>query len=94
MDTDVKKYLEAKRLLAELEAKVAKYRGRILEDMKAKGVSRIATAEYKIAIRRVEAEHIRRADVPAELWARYSRPSISEQLVVTESKKRPENKKQ
>ena len=86
MDADVKKYLEAKRLLAELESKVAKYRARILEEMKAKGATRLATPEYKIAIRKMEAEHIRRADVPVDLWARYARPSVSEQLVVTEAK--------
>jgi hypothetical protein len=87
MDNDVKKYLEAKQLMASLEEKVAKYRQRILEQMHEMGQTKFETPQFKVQLRMMTTEHVSKKDIPPDVWVRYAKPSTIEQLVVTDSTK-------
>ena len=87
MEGDIKKYLEAKQLLASLEDKISKYRMRIIEHMHQNGQTRIETPQYKVQLRTMTTEHISKKELPVEIWSRYARPSTVEQLVVTDATK-------
>ncbi len=87
MEADIKKYLEAKQLMASLEEKIAKYRQRIIDHMHAVQAIKLDVEHYRAQLRTVTTEHISKRDVPLEIWSRFSRPSTVEQLVVVDTTK-------
>ena len=90
LQDDVKKYLEAKELLAALDKKVSKYRDRILEHMRMLKVRKVEDRAFSITLREMRSEHIYKKDVPPELWSRFAKPSTAEQVVVVDrTKPRP-----
>ncbi len=87
MESDIKKYLEAKQLMASLEEKISKYRMRILEQMHGMQQTRYETGTFKVQLRTMTTEHVSRKDLPPEIWSRFAKPSVIEQVVVTDSSK-------
>ncbi len=87
LQDDVKKYLEAKELLAALDKKVSKYRERIMGHMKMLKTQRLEDRTFTISLRQLKSEHIYRKDVPPEIWSRFAKSSTAEQLVVTDRTK-------
>ena len=87
MESDIKKYLEAKHLLASLEDKIAKYRQRILEQMHSMQQTRYETGTFRVQLRTMTTEHVSKKNLPPEIWSRFAKPSIIEQVVVTDSSK-------
>ncbi len=86
MESDIRKYIEAKKLMGSLEEKIAKYRSRIMEDLKSKGTTRMTTPDYRVSLRVMKSEHVYKRDVPPDIWDRYKRGSEVEQLVITSAK--------
>ena len=87
LQDDVKRYLEAKELMAALDKKVAKYRTRILEHMKMLRTQKIDDRAFSVTLREMRTEHIYRKDVPPEIWSRFSKTTAIEQVVVVDKTK-------
>jgi hypothetical protein len=86
-DSDIRKYLDAKAQMAHAEAKVERYRKRIIEAMNNMDRTEIKTDDYTARLRRSRMEHVYKRDVPADIWNRYKKATECVQLFVKESKK-------
>lgn len=91
-DADIRKYMEAKALMSQLESKIERYRRRILDSMKEMDVKKISTGDYTATIRTMRSEHIYKKDVPSDIWNRYKKESECTQLFVKERKKIPKSR--
>jgi len=67
------KWDEAKKEIAKNEAKITKYRAIVEKIMDKRGIETISTEDYKLQRRYNNKSTISKADVPSEIWNKYSK---------------------
>ena len=71
----IEQYLEAKEMHAKMEKKLQKYRDNLDAYLRREGKTSLRTDRYILESKEVTTHRISKANVPAEVWQKWSRES-------------------
>ena len=79
----VEQYLETMTMVSKLEKKLAKYKESMEKYLSSQGKTRIRTEKYVVESKEVTTHRISKANVPPEVWERWSKESSYSMLKIS-----------
>jgi hypothetical protein len=79
----VEQYLDTKAMVSKLEKKLVKYKESMEKYLSSQGKTRVRTDKYVVESKEVTTHRISKANVPTEVWERWSKESSYSMLKIS-----------